>query len=230
MNNNYKTFHLIIRKLSLTIAVLCFSLSSIATVHTITVSDFQFSPAALNVMVGDTISWQWQNGSHTTTSNTNIPSGAQPWNSPMTNNNIIFNYTVTVAGNYEYFCQPHAGFMTGSFTASTPVGITPKPGSKEMGVSIYPNPVERFATIDLRNIPASTKNIKIEVFDIIGNQYHSNDYKVTRSEMKVVVDLDKLNSGFGFINIITNDKKQIFRIIKEEPTSNNQKKTISSLT
>ncbi len=229
MINMYKKLSLIIRNLSLAAAILLFSLQSIAAVHTITVSNFQFSPGSLNVMVGDTIIWQWQSGSHTTTS-TSIPSGAQAWNTPLTSANTIFPYVVTMAGDYDYVCQPHAAIMIGSFTASTPVGITPKPGSKEMGVSIYPNPVERYVTIDLKNIPASSRSIKIEVFDIIGNQYHSSEYKVTKGEIKVVVDLDKLSSGFGFINITSNDKKQIFRVIKEQPTSSNQKKIISLYT
>jgi plastocyanin len=226
MINMYKVFNLIINKLSLSVVILLITFPAFATVHTITVSDFQFNPTTLNVMIGDTIEWQWINGSHTTTSG-NIPSGASSWDSQINSANPVFTYVVTVAGSYTYFCQPHSVIMGGTFTASTPVGVTPKPGSKEMGVSIYPNPVQRYATIDLKNIPASTKYVKIEVYDILGNQYHDNDYRVTRNDMKVVVDLEKLNSGFGFINIITNDKKQIFRIIKEQPTSSTQKKIIS---
>ena len=226
MNKLYKFLKLITSKLGLGIAVLLLSFQSFATIHLVSVSDFQFTPANLNVVVGDTIIWQWVNGSHTTTSTT-IPSGAAPWNSPIVSSNPAFGYIVTTAGTYNYVCQPHAPGMAGSFTATTPVGITPKPGSKEMGVSIYPNPVERFVTIDLKNIPAATKNIKVEVFDIIGNQYHGNEYRVTKDDMKIVIDLDKLNSGFGFINITTNDKKQIFRVVKDQPTSSNRKKVIS---
>lgn len=228
MNKLYKSFKLFTGRLSLTIIALLLSLSSFATIHNVTVSDFQFTPASFNVVVGDTIVWTWTSGSsaHTTTSTT-IPSGATPWNSPLQSSNPAFAYIVTVAGNYNYVCQPHSGLMTGTFTASTPVGITPKPGSKELGVSIYPNPVERFVTIELKNVLKTSKQVKIEVYDIIGNQYHNQEYRATKDDMKIVIDLEKLNSGFGFINIITNDRKQIFRIIKEQPTSSTQKKIIS---
>lgn len=225
----YKKTSLIFKTLALAATVLLIPLKSIATIHTITVQDFNFNPSILTVNVGDTILWQWVNGVHTTTS-TSIPSGANAWNSPIQQSNPLFAYIVQVPGTYNYVCQPHAPNMAGSFTANTTVGITPKPGSKEMGVSIYPNPVERYVTIDFKNIPASHRNIKIEVYDIIGNQYHDAEYRVTKDDMKVVIDLEKLNSGFGFINIITNDKKQIFRIMKEGPTSSTQKKLMSYFT
>lgn len=222
----YKKTNLIFKTLGLIVTVLLISLKSFATIHIVQVMDFQFSPASLNVNVGDTIRWQWVNGGHTTTS-TSVPPGAATWDSPINSGNQIFSYVVTVPGNYIYWCTPHAPGMAGSFSATTTVGINPKPGSKEMGVSIYPNPVERYVTIDLKSIPSSFRNVKIEVYDILGNQYHEADYRVTKDDMKVVIDLEKLNSGFGFINIITNDKKQIFRIMKEEPTSSTQKKLIS---
>ena len=229
MTQLYTKTNLIFKILALTLVVFLISLKSFASIHTITVQDFSFNPSNLTVNVGDTIIWQWLNGSHTTTSTT-IPSGAQAWNSPMTSAVQQFFYKVTEPGQYNYVCLPHAPGMSGMFTANTTVGITPKPGSKVMGVSIYPNPVERYVTIDLKNIPSGYRNVKIEVYDILGNQYHEADYRVTRDDMKVVIDLEKLNSGFGFINIITNDKKQIFRIMKDQPTSSNQKKLISLFT
>ncbi len=88
-------------------------MSANATIHTVEVSNFQFSPAVLNANVGDTVRWTWIAGFHTTTS-TSVPSGAASWNNPMTSGNTSFDYQLTVAGSYEYLCQPHASFMVAS--------------------------------------------------------------------------------------------------------------------
>jgi len=50
--------------------------------HQVTVSDFVFTPSTVNAAVGDTITWTWVNGIHTTTS-WNIPPGARRWKKPI---------------------------------------------------------------------------------------------------------------------------------------------------
>lgn len=101
----------------------CF-LKAGAAIHTVTVTNFQFSPSNLNVVVGDIIRWQWAEGVHNSVSLV-VPPGAAPWNSPeLSSPGNTFSYTVTVAGSYQYECAYHAGFMTGSFTASSIVPVT----------------------------------------------------------------------------------------------------------
>ena len=72
-----------------------------ATTWNVTVQNFQFTPATLNVVVGDVIHWVWIAGTHTTTSVT-IPAGAAAWNSPMDLTDTTFDYTVTQPGIYSY--------------------------------------------------------------------------------------------------------------------------------
>ncbi|MCB0728479.1 MAG: T9SS type A sorting domain-containing protein [Ignavibacteriae bacterium] len=100
------------------LSVFLLSSVSLATTHVVTVSSFQFTPNTLSVAVGDTVKWQWIDGSHTTTSVT-IPNGAASWNSPMTSANQTFSYAVTVAGTYNYQCTPHSAIMMGSFVATS---------------------------------------------------------------------------------------------------------------
>jgi plastocyanin len=88
-----------------------------ATVHTVNVANFQFTPSTIpNVVVGDVIKWVWVSGSHTTTS-TSVPVGADTWSSDIEEGSTTFEYTVTVAGTYNYWCIPHAPDMAGTFTA-----------------------------------------------------------------------------------------------------------------
>ena len=94
-----------------------------ATIHQVSVSNYQFSPQTLpNVLVGDTIDWIWQNGAHTTTSTT-IPAGAAAWDEPMNGTSTTYRYIVAVAGTYNYLCTPHASDMLGSFVATNALPV-----------------------------------------------------------------------------------------------------------
>lgn len=91
---------------------------SLAVKHIVHVGSFYFSPNTLNVNVGDTIRWVWDNGSHTTTS-ANLPAGAPSWDNPINSASQAFEYKVQVAGVHNYVCTPHASMgHIGSFTAS----------------------------------------------------------------------------------------------------------------
>lgn len=100
----------------LLLAGMLLTLHTNATTWTVNVANFQFSSSNLNVKVGDVIHWVWVSGFHTTTS-TGVPAGASTWNAAIDNSNTAYDYTVTVAGTYNYVCNFHPG-MTASFTAS----------------------------------------------------------------------------------------------------------------
>jgi plastocyanin len=101
-----------------------------AAKHTVLTGNYYFNPASLNVAVGDTIRWQWVNGSHTTTSSS-IPAGAATWDKLITSSNQVYEYQVTVAGTYNYVCTPHVGMgMIASFVATDPAMLTVLPPSQ----------------------------------------------------------------------------------------------------
>ncbi len=95
-----------------------------ALTHIVSVSNFQFSPANLNVLVGDVIRWQWVSGFHNSES-LFVPAGATAWLSPdLFGTGQFYEYTVTVPGNYQYYCNIHGLGMSASFTASPVVPVT----------------------------------------------------------------------------------------------------------
>ena len=106
--------------------------NTMATIFTVTVSNFQFSPSNIpNVVVGDVIHWVLSSGNHTTTCNpatqgagNSLPAGAAPWDAPINFGATTFDYTVTKAGIYNYWCKIHAPGMAGSFTAVSPAPVT----------------------------------------------------------------------------------------------------------
>jgi plastocyanin len=103
------------------LCLLC--IESKATTWNVTVENFQFSPASLNVIVGDVIHWKWGSGSHTTSS-LSVPAGASSWDAPMTSASSTFDYTITAPGTYTYQCNIHPFQMTGTITATSPLPVT----------------------------------------------------------------------------------------------------------
>ena len=114
------------KKILLLAALLIGSVSvASAADHRVRVSDFRFTPRNVNAVGGDTITWVWQNGMHTTTS-VNIPPGAMPWDAPIDSTHTQFRIRLTVAGTYSYHCNFHfAQGMTGTIVVSAPPSPTP---------------------------------------------------------------------------------------------------------
>jgi plastocyanin len=97
----------IMKKILLLAALLAGSVSVVSAAdHRVAVSDFQFRPATVNAVVGDTVTWTWRNGMHTTTS-TSIPQGARSWDAPIDSVNTRFRVKLRVAGTYQYQCTFH---------------------------------------------------------------------------------------------------------------------------
>ena len=98
--------------------------NAFAITHVVSISNFQFSPANLNVVVGDVIRWEWAGGFHNSVSIT-VPLGAAAWMSPSTSSvGNTYDYTVTTQGTYTYYCTIHGTGMSGTFTASAVVPVT----------------------------------------------------------------------------------------------------------
>ena len=86
--------------------------------HVISAGGTSFTPNTLTAKVGDTLSFVWSSGSHTTTS-TSIPAGAGAWNVPLNSTSTSFNYIITKTGIYNFKCTPHESMgMTGKVTVN----------------------------------------------------------------------------------------------------------------
>lgn len=143
---------------------------SYATIRTITAGGTSFTPPVLSAIVGDTVKWQWLNGSHTTTSIT-VPAGALTWNVPLDTLHPVFIYVITQPGTFSYICIPHQAFgMTGTINA-TPNGIKP------IGISVpanynlqqnFPNPFNPTTNIRF-DLPRETR-VNLVVYDVQGRQ------------------------------------------------------------
>ena len=192
-------------KLNSFISILIFSLfltgSVFSTTWIVQVSNFSFSPANLNVNVGDSVKWQWLNGDHTTTS-TNVPAGASTWNSLITGTNQSFIYVVSVPGNYQYVCTPHAPGMSGSFTAN-PIGIKYEGNNIPEAFKLfqnYPNPFNPVTNIKF-DIPKSSF-VELTVFNLLGSKVEVLVSRVLEAgNYTVDWDASQYTSGIYFYKI-----------------------------
>ncbi|HEV2832890.1 MAG TPA: T9SS type A sorting domain-containing protein [Hanamia sp.] len=196
------------------LSLLCFAfLTSHATTWDVTVSNNQFSPASLNVAVGDVIHWVWSQGFHTTTS-VGIPAGASSWDSPIDAGNISFNYTVTQPGTYSYQCDFHAPFMVASFTATSvlPVTLSAFDVGTQNNHPFLSWTTQTEINVDYFSIRRSTNGIDFKEIGKVtaaGNSTSENNYSFSDEEV-----LKGINYVYYALAIIDEDGKTQLSPIK----------------
>lgn len=172
--------------LTLIMTLIIITNSAYSTTRNISVANFSFTPSNItNASVGDTIRWVWSNGGHTTTCDgqqgTSRPTGAAPWNAPLNSGSPVFTYVITVAGTYNYICEPHFPDMSGVIIVS-PSSITQLTELvNDFNLSQnYPNPFNPSTKINF-SIPNSSV-VVLKIYDGMGK------------EVETLVN-EKLNSG-----------------------------------
>jgi plastocyanin len=75
------------------------------------VTNFQFTPATRQINVGDTVTWTFTDGGHTSSS---LPGQPDRWDSGPKDVAGTFQHTFTKPGRYQYLCKPHRDFMHGT--------------------------------------------------------------------------------------------------------------------
>jgi plastocyanin len=88
-----------------------------AAESTIGTFDFSFKPRSLKIALGDTVRWDFLDGGHTSSSRPDDPGlKDQPgtWDSGLKGAGQSFQRTFDKPGLYQYQCNPHPGFMTGT--------------------------------------------------------------------------------------------------------------------
>jgi plastocyanin len=83
------------------------------------VVDFEFKPAKQQIAVGDSVTWRFTAGGHTTMSLRGQPDS---WNSVSEGTNSagsVYSKKFDTPGSYEYVCIPHQSFMKGVIEVGT---------------------------------------------------------------------------------------------------------------
>ncbi len=97
------------------LALLVPAAPAVAADATVDVLDFKFVDRAVQVDVGDTVTWSFVQDGHTTKSDPGLP---ERWNSGPDTGRVgaSFTHTFRTPGRYRYVCEPHQGFMRGTVT------------------------------------------------------------------------------------------------------------------
>jgi plastocyanin len=98
------------------VAALGLASPSLAADFGIGVVDFEFQPKDQTIAVGDTVTWTFTNGGHSTTSLSGQP---DRWDSDVKDEGAVFQHTFTKPGKYQYICLPHRDFMKGTIVVGS---------------------------------------------------------------------------------------------------------------
>jgi plastocyanin len=91
--------------------VLLFSASVFGSVkHTVNVTNYKYTPAELQIAVGDTVEWKNTQGFHNVNgTTTTYPSNPESFGNSL-GSGWTYKYVFKTAGKYDYQCDPHTGF------------------------------------------------------------------------------------------------------------------------
>jgi plastocyanin len=118
------------------VAALLLSASAAAADQTVQVGPgFVFSPSTVSVTPGETVTWEFVEGPHSTTSETS--SGAEAWDSGIVGPGASFAHTFQVPGDHPYYCVVHSfpggtmmnGIVRVVAVTPTPTVTVPRPTS-----------------------------------------------------------------------------------------------------
>jgi plastocyanin len=181
--------------------VSAFALLNAQTKHIVQTSEFQFDPADINIAVGDTVEWQWVNGTHTTTSDSTT--GQNHWDAPLDANNTSFSFVITSPGVHHYHCTPHQSLgMVGTITATSPNAVNDEENNPDKFrlSQNYPNPFNPSTKIEF-SVPSESR-VTIKVFNSIGEEVATILNNVIKSgSHSVDFNAGKLTSGIYFYQI-----------------------------
>jgi plastocyanin len=149
----------------------------IVTVETATVaatiqaSGTSFTPSQVTIQEGESVKWQWVDGSHTTTNGVSSAPEHSPgtlWDASLNVSTPTFTYQFNQPGYYPFFCRPHELMeMKGVVIVedSGPVGIGDELPAR-LRFSASPNPFTSSTRLAFELDRPS--RVSLDVFDIEG--------------------------------------------------------------
>jgi plastocyanin len=164
------------------------------TSHDVTVANFAFTPSSLTIEVGDTVVWTKTTGTHNVNGSVaTFSSNPDSFGSGAASSSAwTYSFVFTVAGNYQYQCDPHSGSgMTGTVTVEPSTVINESPIDNV--TNVYPNPFTSYLTIALnRELINDNSSIEFVLYDLLGNQIYS--IAKVNAEL-TIIETNQLSNG-----------------------------------
>jgi len=123
-----------------------------------------------DILVGETVGWQWGSGFHTTTNgDPSDPNAGALWDAGMDPVDTYFEYTFNAAGTYPFFCRIHGSFMTGVVNVATATAVPPGTGEAgKIGFVSAPAPNPTRGRVAFRFGLAKAGKVQLRVLDTQG--------------------------------------------------------------
>lgn len=185
---------------------------SAQTTWNVQVDNFSFTPANLTIQQGDIVVWTNIQGTH----NVNGTISRFPNNPASFGNDVApatweYSFTFDVAGDYDYLCDPHASFMTGSITVTPSTSINQLEDNSE-DISIYPMPFRDKLTFEFSDALNNTYK-RLDIFSLTGIKVYSNSLDNTEV---LELNLSHLTSSVYIYQLTgTSGKVVTGKIVKE---------------
>jgi plastocyanin len=176
------------------------------TEHIVLVRDFEFDPRDIEITLGDTVTWQWVDGIHTTTSD--ATSGPDSWNSIISSGLQTFSFVISNEGLHRYYCVPHGGpngiGMAGTITAMKPASLNDEINALQTFEinQNYPNPFNPSTNITFKI--GESDHVKLIVYNSLGDEIEAlvDEYK-NAGTYTYSFNAEDLASGVYFYKLIT---------------------------
>lgn len=123
------------------------------------------------IQVGESVSWTWVNGTHTTTNGTGSddPQMGSLWNQPLDLTHPQFTYLFDTAGEYPFFCVFHDFLeMKGVVVVKSVAGVGSSTAA--LGFTSGPRPNPSRAGIEFTFSLTAPGHVLAEVFDTRGRR------------------------------------------------------------
>jgi plastocyanin len=189
------------------LAILATTGISFSTTHTVTNSDFSFSPSSITINIGDTVKFVLESIHNAREVN------QATWNANETTSNGGFDLpfgggtvVLTQTGIHYYVCVPHASLgMKGTITVNSATAvktISERIPDNFILMQNYPNPFNPSTTISF-DLP-KTARVSLKVYNILGQVVATLLDEVKQAgSYKISFSAPELGSGVYFYRVVT---------------------------
>ncbi len=184
------------------------------TTHIVHASNYTFTPADLTIVQGDTVTWVWDEGTHTTTSDSTT--GTDVWDAPLDQNDPTFSFVLTYPGVHHYHCKFHASLgMVGTITVQVPTSVTEENNQTPIKYQLdqnYPNPFN--PATEIRYSIGKSGLVQLNVYNILGKRIKSLINQIqSAGNYDVSFNAGNLPSGIYFYKLSTKNYNKTKKMI-----------------
>lgn len=202
------------RYFALTFVLAFLSLAMIGQItHNVAVTSNVFTPSQLTITAGDKVVWKNDGGSH----NVNGTQATFPNNPASFGNNVgtgwTYEFVFTVAGTYNYQCDPHVGMgMIGKVVVNPKIATTSEEfagGSDH--IRLFPNPASQYIELRIPNTYTSIRSLK--VYSVTGTILEEKNISGNAESLRY--DVSRYKKGMYFMEVNSGVRKDVLKFLKQ---------------